>query len=516
MPVEPKSLPQGFYNAALDLLDRNLAEGNGERIAVIDDRGATTYAELTERANRFANALAGLGIEREQRILVVLQDSVDFPIVFLGAIKAGVIPVAVNTSQTAKDYDFLLEDSGARALVVSSPLVETILPVTQRHRSHLAHVIVSGSEPVGGIPLDDLLARNAPEHDPAMTVPDDIAFWLYSSGSTGSPKGAVHLQSHLMETARLYGRPILGITKDDVVFSAAKLFFAYGLGNALTFPFAVGATAVLMAERATPASVAALLARHRPTLFFGVPTLYAALLAGTALPEGGRLRLCVSAGEALPADLGERWQKRTGVPVLDGIGSTEMLHIFVSNRPGELRYGTSGKPVEGYEARLVSETGGDVAPGEIGDLHVAGPTSAVMYWRNRERRRETFLGRWTKTGDKYRVTGDGWWVYCGRSDDMLKVSGQYVSPFEVEAALMSHFDVLEAAVVGHEDADRLVKPKAFVVLKNEGKGSPELAEALKAHVKSHLAPHKYPRWIEFMASLPKTATGKIQRFKLRA
>jgi len=320
-----------------------------------------------------------------------------------------------------------------------------------------------------------------------------------------------------METYRLYGGPVLGIRPDDVVFSAAKLFFAYGLGNAMTFPLAVGATAVLMAERATPASCARRLVEHKPTMFFGVPTLYAALLAGKdlAAKEQMALRLCVSAGEALPPELGERWQKRIGIPLLDGIGSTEMLHIFISNRPDDFRYGSSGKPVPGYEARLVSESGGEVAPGEIGDLQVSGPTCCVMYWRRREKSLDTFVGRWTKTGDKYRVTEDGWWIYCGRSDDMLKVSGQYVSPFEVEAALLTHDEVLEAAVVGHEDADRLIKPKAYMVLKN-GTGSAELGERLKAHVKSQLAPFKYPRWIEFVPTLPKTATGKIQRFKLRA
>ena len=516
MVIQPKSLPPGYYNAALDLLDRNLAEGRGERVAVIDDRGRTTYAALTERANRFANALADLGVEREQRILVALQDSVDFPTVFLGAIKAGVVPVAVNTAQMARDYDFMLEDSGARALVVSQPILETIAPEIERHRPQLAHVIVSGES--GGIRLEELLAKSDPEHEPARTVADDIAFWLYSSGSTGAPKGAVHLQCHLMETYRLYGGPILGIGPDDVVFSAAKLFFAYGLGNAMTFPFAVGAAAVLMAERSTPASCAKRLVDHRPTMFFGVPTLYAAMLAGTDLAEKERLALrrCVSAGEALPAELGERWQKRTGVPLLDGIGSTEMLHIFISNRPDDFRYGSSGKPVPGYEARLVSETGGEVAAGEIGDLQVSGPTCCIMYWRRREKSRDTFIGRWTKTGDKYRVTEDGWWIYCGRSDDMLKVSGQYVSPFEVEAALLTHNEVLEAAVVGHEDADRLIKPKAYIVLKGGGGGSTALADALKAHVRSRLAPFKYPRWIEFVPSLPKTATGKIQRFKLRA
>jgi benzoate-CoA ligase len=379
-------------------------------------------------------------------------------------------------------------------------------------------VIVSGGSAGAHTSLDELLAGGAPEHEPAATVADDMAFWLYSSGSTGTPKGAVHLHSHLMLTAKLYAQPILGIGRDDVFFSAAKLYFAYGLGNALTFPFSVGGAALLMAERPTPAAVARRLVEHKPTLFFGVPTLYAAMLAGSDLPAKDKLslRVCVSAGEALPRELGERWTAHTGSPLLDGIGSTEMLHIFISNRRNDIRYGSTGKPVDGYQARLVSETGAEVPVGEIGDLHVSGPTCSIMYWRKREKSLDTFIGKWTKTGDKYRVTEDGYWIYCGRSDDMLKVSGQYVSPFEVEAALASHPEVLEAAVVGHEDGDRLVKPRAFVVLKNGTGGSPELADGLKAHVKSQLAPFKYPRWIEFVPSLPKTATGKIQRFKLRS
>ena len=328
----------------------------------------------------------------------------------------------------------------------------------------------------------------------------------------------MHLHSHLILTAELYAKPILGIGEDDVVFSAAKLFFAYGLGNALTFPMAVGATSLLMAERPTPASVARMLTRHAPTIFYGVPTLYGAMLASPDLPKRGAVsfRRCVSAGEALPEEIGRRWSEHFGVDILDGIGSTEMLHIFLSNRPGDVRYGTTGRPVPGYELRVVDDDGNPVEPGEIGELQIAGPTSAAFYWNQRERSRHTFLGGWTRSGDKYVEDRDGYFTYCGRTDDMLKVSGNYVSPFEVEAALLAHEAVLEAAVVGQLDEQKLMKPKAYVVLKPGAAGSAKLAETLQQHVKARLAPYKYPRWIEFIDELPKTATGKIQRFKLRA
>jgi benzoate-CoA ligase len=517
MTVQPATVPDGCYNAAVDLLDRNLAEGRGGRLAVIDDAGSYTYEALTERANRFASALADLGMHHEQRLLMVMQDTVDFPTVFLGAIKAGIVPVPVNTALTPRDFAVILADSVARAIVVSEPLLAALAPVIDQHRATLAHVVVAGDDAHGHLRLANLLEAAAPSHVPAPTVADDICFWLYSSGSTGTPKGAVHLHSHLMQTARLYAQPVLGIREDDVVFSAAKLFFAYGLGNAMTFPFSVGATAVLMAERPTPAAVAKRLVERQATIFYGVPTLYGAMLASPDMPPRERLalRISTSAGEALPADFGERWKRAAGSDILDGIGSTEMLHIFISNRRDALRYGTSGQPVPGYEARLVGETGEPVAVGEIGDLQVSGPTACVMYWRKREQSRQTFLGPWIRTGDKYRVSADGYWTYCGRSDDMLKVSGQYVSPFEVEGALLTHDSVLEAAVVGHDDGDGLIKPKAFVVLKDGTPASPGLSEALKAHVKTQLAPFKYPRWIEFVPELPKTATGKIQRFKLR-
>ncbi len=504
------------YNAAYDLIERNLAAGRAGKAAYIDDAGTYTYAELAERVNRAGNALLHLDLEMESRILLVHHDTIDFPGVFLGAIKAGIVPVAVNTLLTAADYAFMLDDSRARALVVSEALLPVFAPLLGERR-FLKHVIVSGKDAHGHLHLQALMAEASPSLEPAPTTRDDICFWAYSSGSTGTPKGTVHVHSSLIYTAELYAKPVLGIRESDVVFSAAKLFFAYGLGNAMTFPLAVGATAVLMAERPTPASVFKRLKAHRPTIFYGVPTLYGMMLASPELPKRGELalRLCTSAGEALPADLGRRWTDHFGVEILDGIGSTEMLHIFLSNRPGEVRYGTTGKPVPGYRIRLLDDHGNEARAGELGDLHISGPTSAILYWNNRERTLSTFAGPWTRAGDKYSVDADGYYTYGGRSDDMLKVSGMYVSPFEVEAALVSHFDVLEAAVIGVPDEQELIKPKAYVVLKPGVNADTALTEDLKQHVKDRLAPFKYPRWIEFVAELPKTATGKIQRFKLR-
>jgi len=505
------------YNAAYDLIQRNLAAGRGDKPAFIDDAGPLTYAELDRRSSAFANVALALGVLPEQRILLCMHDTVEFPVAFLGAIKAGIVPVAVNTLLTPADYEYILNDSRTRAAVVSAPLAATFQAFAGR-LPHLQRVIVSGGDAAGPDSLASLTADANTAFECAETSPDDVCFWLYSSGSTGAPKGTVHVHSSLIQTAELYARPILGIHEGDLVFSAAKLFFAYGLGNALTFPMAVGATAILMAERPTPASVFARLRRHRPSIFYGVPTLYAAMLASPDLPERNAiaLRCCASAGEALPEEIGKRWSEHFGVDILDGIGSTEMLHIFLSNRSGEVRYGTTGKPVPGYEVRLVDDDGREVDTGQIGELQISGPTSAAHYWNNREKSRATFHGPWTRSGDKYRRDSDGYFIYCGRSDDMLKVSGMYVSPVEVESALISHPAVLEAAVIGREDDDRLVKPMAFVVLKSGTPATTELAEALKQHVKKQLAPYKYPRWVEFMAELPKTATGKIQRFKLRA
>ena len=504
------------YNAAHDLLERNLCAGRGDKLAVIDDAGSYTYAELAQRVDRFAHALMDMGVRAEERVLLCQLDTIDFPTAFLGCIKAGVIPVPVNTLLVAADYSYMLRDSRARALVASSMLLPNLKQGIEES-PYLQHVIVSGAEADEHLFFGELIASPRPAFEAASTCADDACFWLYSSGSTGAPKGTVHVQSSLVYTAELYGRPILGVVEDDVVFSAAKLFFAYGLGNGLTFPFAAGATAVLMAERPTPASVARVLREHQPTIFCGVPTLYGAMLASPELPGSDELsmRRCASAGEPLPAEIGRRWTEHFGVEVLDGLGSTEMLHIFLSNRPGDVRYGTSGLPVPGYEMRVVNEQGEPVAQGEVGELQVSGPSSAAYYWNNRAKSRETFCGQWTRSGDKYTQDENGYFVYAGRKDDMLKVGGIYVSPIEVEAALITHEAVLEAAVVAKADGDEMIKPLAFVVLKPGLRPSVELAETLKIHVKTHLAPYKYPRWIEVRDELPKTATGKIQRFKLR-
>ena len=505
------------YNAAVDIVERNVLQGRGGKTAIIDDAGQYTYAELSERVNRCGNALKNLGLQAEQRVVMLQLDTVDFPSVFFGAIKAGLVAVPLNTLLITDDYRYMLSDSRAKALVVSAALLPVVAPILDE-LAHLDHVIVSGPAGDDGYPrLDDLIAAASADLEPADTTRDDIAFWLYSSGSTGRPKGAAHLQSDLIYTAVYYGMGVLGVVEDDVVFSAAKLFFAYGLGNAMTFPLAVGATAVLMAERPTPDSVMKRLKEHEATIFYGVPTLFAGILADRGIGRENsspRLKICVSAGEALPEEVAKRWSERFGVEIADGIGSTEMLHIFLSNRPGDIRYGSTGKPVPGYECRLLDDEGNEVADGEIGDLLVSGPSSAAFYWNNREKSVQTFEGRWTRTGDKYLRDADGYYIYAGRSDDMLKVSGIWVSPFEVESALMAHDAVLEAAVVGQEDENDLVKPKAVIVLK-DGQGSAALVGELQQFVKDRLAPYKYPRWIEFAEDLPKTATGKIQRFKLR-
>jgi 4-hydroxybenzoate-CoA ligase/benzoate-CoA ligase len=505
------------YNAATHFIDRHLAEGRGGKTAFIDDKGRYSYAELAARVNRAGNLLKSQGVKPEQRVLIALLDGIDFPAMFWGAMKIGAVPVPVNTLLTTPDYDFMLRDSRAVVLCVSDALMERFRPIISG-QPYLENVLISGQVPPTVTPLAKLLDEQSDQLDAAATTPDDIGFWLYSSGSTGSPKGTMHLHGDIVHTCVLYAEEVLGIKEDDVVFSAAKLFFAYGMGNAMTFPLHVGATSVLMAERPTPAAVMKRLKDHQCSLFYGVPTLYAGILADQSITRdsgSAKLRRCVSAGEALPEDIGKRWEKVFGVEILDGIGSTEMLHIFLSNRPGEVRYGTTGKAVPGYDLRVVGEDGRECAAGEIGELLVSGPSCAVAYWNNRAKSLATFHGPWTRTGDKYVCDKDGYYTYAGRSDDMLKVSGIWVSPFEVESALLAHPKVLEAAVVAHADTDELVKPKAYVVLKAEFTAEEALVGELQIFVKDRLAPYKYPRWIEFVSELPKTATGKIQRFKLR-
>lgn len=500
------------YNAAHDLLARNASRAAKPAFIDASTGSALTYGELTAQAHRFANALRARGFQPESRVLMAMLDTPEWPVVFLGCILAGVVPIAANTLLTAPDFEFMLRDSRAQALFVSKPLVATFDGIVGKLPS-LRSVIVAGGE--GPDSVAGLVASGSDKQEVATTCSDDPCFWLYSSGSTGMPKGTVHLHSHLIQTAELYGRAVLGIREDDVVYSAAKLFFAYGLGNALTFPMSVGATTVLLPSRPTPADVFGVLTKFQPTIFYGVPTLYAALLADANRPKKSdvRLRVCTSAGEALPAEIGKRWTAEYGCEILDGIGSTEMLHIFLSNRPGAVRYGTTGQAVPGYELRIVGDDGRECGVGEIGELQISGPSAALMYWNNRAKTKATFAGEWTRSGDKYTRDADGYYTYGGRSDDMLKVGGIYVSPFEVEASLMTHASVLEAAVIGVADSDRLVKPKAYVVLKP---GQPASEADLQQHVKNQLAPYKYPRWIEFVPELPKTATGKIQRFKLRA
>ncbi len=511
--------PPERFNYAGHLLALNA--GGADRTAFIDDDGTLSYGELAERVRRLAAALRSLYLRREERVLLLMHDCNDWPVSFLGSMYAGLVPVAVNTLLTADDYAYMLEHSRAQAVLVSGALLPTLTMAMIKSDHEVQKVIVSHPQaPLhpSEVEFEAFLAAHAPLDKPAPTGPDDPGFWLYSSGSTGRPKGAVHSHANPYWTSELYGKGVLGLQASDLCFSAAKLFFAYGLGNGLTFPMTVGASTLLMAERPTPEATfrrwTGGVGGVKPTVFFGAPTGFAGMLAHPQLPacEQVAMRLASSAGEALPAEIGERFKAHFGIDIIDGIGSTEMLHIFISNRPDQVRYGSTGWPVPGYEVELRGDDGEPVPDGEPGDLYIAGPSAAMMYWGNRAKTRETFQGGWTKSGDKYLRNPDGSYTYGGRSDDMLKVSGIYVSPFEVEATLVQHPAVLEAAVIGTEDADGLTKTKAFVVLKA---GAAAGEDELKAFVKERLAPYKYPRYFEFVAELPKTATGKIQRYKLR-
>jgi len=511
--------PPERFNFAQYLLQLNSERAS--KSAIVDDFGALTYGKVSESARLLASGLRSLGLRREERVLLLMQDCAAWIISFLGSIYAGLVPVAVNSLLTADDYAYMLEHSRSQAALVSGPLLPSLTAALTRSDHEVRNIIVA--HPIAPlhpaeIEFESFLRRQGPLQHPARTHADDPAFWLYSSGSTGRPKAAVHTHANPYWTIQLYGKAILGLKESDICLSAAKLFFAYGLGNSLCFPFAVGATTMLMAERPTPEAVfERLLGRAngvKPTVFYGAPTGFAGMLASPHVPARNdlALRLVSSAGEALPAEIGERFRQHFGIDIVDGIGSTEMLHIFLSNRPERVRYGTTGWPVPGYDVEIRDDHGLPAPNGRPGELYIRGPSSALMYWGNREKTRETFLGGWTKSGDKYVRNDDGSYTYAGRSDDMIKVSGNYVSPFEVEATLVEHPAVLEAAVIGVPDAEGLIKSKAFVVLKEGGMVS---GQELKTFVKNRLAPYKYPRIIEFVGELPKTATGKIQRFKLR-
>jgi 4-hydroxybenzoate-CoA ligase len=504
------------YNAAVDMVDRNVAEGRAAKTAFIDPARRISYGELADAVARVGPMLARLGLQREDRIAMIMLDTVDFPVLFWGAIRTGIIPIPLNTLLPVEQFRYILADSRAKALFVSPSFLKAA-ETAMAGLPTLQTLVVVGDGSAQYPSFGALLKDETPAA-PAETCGDEVAFWLYSSGSTGMPKGVRHVHTSPRDTAKLYAQPVLGIRENDVCFSAGKLYHAYGLGNGMSFPMSVGATTALLPDRPTPAAIFEVLRREQPTLFFGAPTLYAMMLADPACtPENGskRLRYCVSAAEALPEHVGTEWKKRFGIDILDGLGSSEMLHIFISNQAGKVRYGTSGTAVPGYDLRIVDDKGADVPDGELGELLVRGPTAAEGYWNQREKTRRTFEGEWTRTGDIYVRDPDGMYRYCGRNDDMFKVSGLWVSPFDVESALISHPSVLEAAVVAKEDSDGLLRPKAYVTLKDGAKGEEPLREALKEHVKQQIGMWKYPRWIDFVDSLPKTATGKIQRFKLR-
>ena len=514
------------YNAASDMVDNNVARGLAGKVAFTDHNRSITYGELQARTCRFARALQTLEVHGEERIILLLPDTVDYPVAFWGAIRTGIIVVPVNPSLTLEQLAYIMADSRASLLVAAAPLAKTVIPVMDR-APRLRTIVLVEAEPgdaelFGGHVVhhfEDILMHESADPFAAPTVSDEVAFWLYTSGSTGDPKAVKHVHTSPMATAKLMGQGVVGIQRDDVVFSAAKLAFAYGLGNAMSFPLSVGASTVLWPQRPTPDVIFEIMRRHRPTVFYAVPSLYAALLAHRDIGLGAgsnRLRLCISAGEALPAHIGERWRAIVGVDVLDGIGSTEMLQAFISNKPGDICYGSAGKPVPGYEAKIVDEAGRELGVGSIGELVVRGPSAGDGYWNQRAKSRHTFVGEWTYTGDKFVRDENGYFYCCGRTDDMFKVNGMWISPFDVEAALVAHEAVLEAAVIGKQDADGLVKPKAFVVLKDGYSADESLFEKLKLHVKERAGIWKYPRWIDVRADLPKTATGKIQRFKLRA
>ncbi|HZR44675.1 MAG TPA: benzoate-CoA ligase family protein [Ktedonobacteraceae bacterium] len=521
-PIVIPPLPEQF-NATTAFLDRHLVEGRGAKTAIYYEGKTFSYQEIAELANRVGNGLLSLDVEIEQRVALLLLDTPEFASVFFGTIKIGAVSVPLNTMLRPADYVYLLNDCRAKVLFVHATLWKALQPILSQ-LSYLRHMVVIGLEESGeqetAIVHDFArwTGRSSAQLGAAQTSKDDSAFWLYTSGSTGTPKGCIHLQHDMTYCSETFARFVLDIREDDITFSASKLFFAFGLGNNLYYPFSVGASAVYYPERPLAENLFNLVERTRPTLFFGAPTLYASMLA---LPEAEKrfdfssVRLCISAGEGLPADLLRRFEQRFQVPILDGLGCTEMLQTFISNRVGDVRPGSSGKLVPGYTARIVDELGQNVPVGEMGSLLVSGDSAAVGYWNKHNKTKEVFRGEWVATGDKYYQDTEGYFWYCGRTDDMLKVSGQWVSPFEVEAALIAHPAVLEAAVVGALDQYGLVKPKAYVVLQQGYEPSEALVEELQRDVKERLVPYKYPRWIEFITELPKTATGKIQRFLLK-
>jgi benzoate-CoA ligase len=506
-------LPQ-LYNAATTFIDENIVRGRGQRTAIYYQDQQFSYQQLFEKVNRTGNALKDLGIEIENRVLLVLPDSPEFAFSFFGAIKIGAVPIPTNPWMSAKEYDYLINDSRARAVVVHESVLPEIEKIRGRCR-YLKHVIAVGASPGGALSFDAIIGKASDKLEAEPTTKDDVCFWAYTSGSTGPPKGAVHLQHDMITITDLFTKPVLAMNEDDRCFSASKLFFSYGLGNSLYFPFRFGASTVLWPERPDPEKILSVIETYRPTFFFSVPTLYARLLRVEKNYDLSSLRICLSSGEPLPPALFHQWRDRFGLELLDVVGSTEATHDFLANRPGRAKPGSSGEVTPAFEAKIVDDRGREVPLGEVGNLMVKGDATAPCYWNKHDQSQRMMQGEWLKTGDTYYCDAEGYYWYCGRSDDMLKVGGLWVSPIEIENSLMEHSAVLEAAVVGQEDADGLIKPKAYVLLKGEFTAGDSLCGELQTHVKKKLAPYKYPRWVEFVEDLPKTVTGKIQRYRLR-
>jgi len=503
-----------IYNAATTFVDENIAVGRGARTAIYYQDQTFTYQDVYENVNRTGNALKELGVEIEHRVLLILPDSPEFAFSFFGAIKIGAVPIPTNPWMAAKDYEYLINDSRARVVIAHESVLTEIEKILD-HTRFLKHVIVVGKARDKALSYETLINKASDQLQAEATSKDDICFWGYTSGSTGAPKGAVHLQHDMITISDLFVKPVLGMNENDLCFSASKMFFSYGLGNSLYFPFRFGASTVLWPEKPDPEKILQVIERYRPTFFFSVPTLFARFLRVEKKYDLSSLRICLSSGEPLPPAIFHQWKERTGLELLDVVGSTEATHDFLANRPGRAKAGSSGEVTPAFEAKIVDDEGREVPVGEVGNLMVKGDANAPYYWNKHEQTKRMMQGEWLKTGDTYYCDEEGYYWYCGRSDDMLKVGGLWVSPIEIENTLMEHAAVLEVGVIGATDADGLLKPKAYVLLKSEFKACHELQIELQTYVKNKLAPYKYPRWIEFVDDLPKTVTGKIQRFRLR-